>query len=97
MMEFAPRIMMKLMPKLMMGMMPKMINMDVNGGQHVMPQMMVKMMPQCLNTMLPAINKEKRVEFIMELIPILVEQGSVGMLEEEKRAFLAEVIKKVNT
>jgi hypothetical protein len=96
-MEFAPRIMMKFIPKLMMGMMPKMINMDVNGGQPVMPQMMVKMMPQCLNTMLPSIQKEKRVEFIMKIIPILVEQGSFGMSEEEKRDFLAEVIKKMNT
>lgn len=37
----------------------------------IMPKMMMSIMPHCLNTMLPQIEKEKRMEFARELIEII--------------------------
>ncbi len=91
-MGFMPKLMMGFMPKVMMGMMAN----DVNGEGSMMPQMMMEMMPQCLSTMLPIIPKEKRVDFVTNMVSVLVEQGSSGMSEEERRAFLAKVTEKVN-
>ncbi len=89
---FVPKVMMRFMPKVMMGMMAN----DVKGEGSMMPQMMMKMMPQCLSTMLPVIQKEKRIEFVTNIVSILVEQGSSGMSDEERRVFLAKIIEKTN-
>lgn len=89
--------MMEFMPKIMMGVMSKMMAGDVKRDGSMMPQMMMKMMPQCLSTMLPVIQKEKRIDFVMDMVSILIEQGSSGMSEEERRAFLAKVAEKANT
>ena len=62
----------------------------------MMPQMMTKMMPNCLRTMLPIIPKEERIDFVLDMVSVLVEQGSSEMSDEERRAFLAKVAEKVN-
>ncbi|MFB3764738.1 MAG: hypothetical protein ACE14P_05755 [Methanotrichaceae archaeon] len=89
---FVSKAVMGFMPKVMMGMMAN----DMKGEGSMMPQMMTKMMPHCLSTMLPAIQKEKRIDFVTNMVSILVEQGSSGMSDEERKAFLAKVTEKIN-
>jgi len=102
--------MMEIMPKMMAGMMGgrksggrmmRMMSGMMTGAQGtemaMMPQMMSAMMPQCLNMMLPNIPKEQRIDFVLKMVTILLEQGSVGMSDEEKRDFVAKVAKKVKT
>jgi hypothetical protein len=98
--------MMEMMPKMMMGMMgggegmggmmSKMMGGGKEGKMPMMPQMMMGMMPQCLNMMLPNMPKGKRVDFILEMVTILVEQGSAGMSDNERKDFVAKMIEKVN-
>jgi hypothetical protein len=94
--------MMEIMPKMMAGMMGS----RENGGgmMGMMSGMMagaqgteITMMPQCLSMMLPNIPKEQRIDFVLKMVTILLEQGSVGMSDEEKRDFVAKVVEKVNT
>lgn len=104
--EDKQKMMAEMMPKMMEGvnmmdMMPKMM-MDMMGGGEgeggmmgMMPKMMMDMMPQCLSAMLPNLAKETRIDFVLKLVAILVEQGSVGMSSEEKEDFVAKVIQKV--
>ena len=100
--------MMEMMPKMMMGMMGGgekgggmmgMMSQMMSGGQGkgtpMMPRMMTQMMPQCLNMMLPGVPKEERVDFVLNMITALMEQGSAGMSEEEKSEFVAKVLEKV--
>ena len=54
----------------------------------------MEMMPRCLTMMLPSIPKEKRVDFVLKMVATLVEQGSAGMSEEEKKCFVEEVVGK---
>jgi hypothetical protein len=102
MMEIMPRMMASMMGGGesgggMMGMMSGMMA-DAQGTEMaMMPQMMSAMMPQCLTTMLPNIPKEQRIEFVLKMVTILLEQGSVGMSEEEKRDFVAKVVEKAKT
>ena len=85
--------MMDMMPKMMMGMMSR-------GDKTEMPmmsQMMPEMMPRCLGMVLPGMPKEKRVDFVLKMVASLVEQGCVGMLNEEKANFVASIVEKVKT
>ena len=98
MMEMMPRMMMSMMGGEegeggMMGMMSKM----KEGGKEMpmMPQMMTEMMPRCLTIMLPNIPKEKRIDFVSKMVTTLVEQGSVGMSEEEKKSFRGKLVEKI--
>lgn len=101
MMEMMPRMMMSMMGGAedgpgMMGMMSRMRG----GGQDkrmppMMPHMMTHMMPQCVNMMLPGIPREERVEFVLNMVTSLMEQGSAGMSEREKNEFVAKVIERV--
>jgi hypothetical protein len=100
MMEMMPKMMMNMMgggegESGMMGMMSKMMGSDKEKEMPMMPQMMTEMMPQCLKMMLPNIPKEKRIDFVLKMVTTLMEQGSVGMSEEEKEDFLAKVVEKV--
>jgi len=101
--------MMEMMPKMMMGMMGGseggggMMGMmsQMMGGQGtgvtMMPHMMTQMMPNCLNAMLPSLPKEERVGFVLNMITTLMEQGSVGMSEEEKNEFIAKILERVTS
>jgi hypothetical protein len=61
----------------------------------MMPQMMTEMMPKCLEMMLPNMPNENRVDFVMKMVTILMEKGCVGMSDEEKKDFVAQVEEKV--
>ena len=100
--------MMEMMPQMMMsmmgggegegGMMEMMSKMKGSGKEMeipMMPQMMMEMMPRCLTMMLPNIPKEERIEFVSKMVAILVEQGSVGMTEEEKKDFQGRLAEKI--
>jgi len=54
-------------------------------------------MPNCLNTMLPSLPKEERVDFVLNMITTLMEQGPVGMSEEEKNEFIAKILERVTS
>ncbi len=90
--EDKQKMMGEMMPKMMMGMM--------GGGEDeggMMSKMMMGMMPQCLKVMLPNMPKEKRVDFVLEMVTTLVEHGCTGMSDNEKEDFVAKLIEKVNT
>ena len=104
--EDRQKMMEQMMPKMMEGinmmdMMPKMIMGMMSGGEKtempMMPQMMPEMMPYCLGMMLPNMPKEKRIDFVLKMVTTLVEQGCVGMSNEEKADFVAKVVEKVQT
>lgn len=106
MMEMMPRMMMGMMgggqggsedSGGMMGMMSQMMGGGQGMGMTMMPHMMTQMMPHCLNVMLPSIPKEERVDFVLNMITTLIEQGSVGMSEEERSEFIARVLEKVTS
>jgi hypothetical protein len=100
MMEMMPQMMMGMMGGEegecgMMGMMPGMKGGDKETGMSMMPQMMMEMMPKCLTMMLPKIPKEKRVTFVSKMVAMLVDQGSAGMSEEEKKSFEDKLVEKI--
>ena len=61
----------------------------------MMPNMMTEMMPHCLNIMLPGMPKEDRIDFVLNMVAILKEQGSAGMSDEERQDFIARVVEKI--
>jgi hypothetical protein len=85
----------KLRDKVMPVVMPKM--MEVDTLREKLPGMMMEMMPKCVDEVLPEVPKEKRIDFVLERVPILIEQGSIGMSKKEKDDFVAKVIEKVKT
>jgi hypothetical protein len=98
--------MMEMMPKMMMGMMGGgekgggMMGMMSGGqgrGMPMMPRMMTHMMPHCMHMMLPGVPKEDRVDFVLNMITTLMEQGSAGMSEEEKSEFVAKILERVTS
>ena len=102
MMEMMPRMMMGMMGGHesgggMMGAMPSMMAGGQGMGMPMMPHMMTEMMPQCLNMMLPGVPKEARVDFVLNMIATLMEQGSAGMSEEERAEFVARVLEVVTS
>ncbi len=78
------------------GMMDMMSEMMGGGeGEGGRMDMMSIMIPQCLRMMLPDMPQEKRIDFVLEMVTTLMEQGSGGMSEAEKDDFVAQVIEKV--
>ena len=90
----------EMMPKMMMGMMsgsggdksggmPGMMSKMMHGGSgQQMPETMLKgMMPHCIGMMLPSIEPDKRGEIGAAIVSAIVEKGSVGMSDEQMRAF----------
>jgi hypothetical protein len=41
--------------------------------------------------------KEKKIDFVLKMVIPLMEQGSAGMSEEEKKDFVLKVTDKVKT
>ncbi len=111
MMEMMPRMMMSMMgggdseggmmgggegKGGMMGMMDKMMGGGQGEEMPMMPQMMMGMMPQCLKIMLPNMQKEKRIDFVLEIVATLMEHGCADMSNKEKEDLVAKIIEKVN-
>ena len=99
MMEMMPRMMMSMMGggeggsmSSMMGIMSQMRAGGQGTEKPKMPHMMTQMMPMCLNMMLPSVPKKERIDFVLKMVSTLVEQGSVGMSDEEKKDFVGKVI-----
>ena len=62
----------------------------------LMPGMRMEiMMPQCIKMVLPKMTKKKRIDFAMNIVSTLVEHGSSGLSEEEKRDFVSRIIQGV--
>jgi len=101
-MEMMPKMMMGMMGGGekgggMMGMMSQMMSGGQGKGMPMMPHMMAHMMPHCLNMMLPGVPREERVDFVLNMITTLMEQGSAGMSEEEKSEFVAKILERVTS
>ncbi len=99
----------EMMPKMMMGMMSgcagdgpgqmhdKMSEMMQSGHQQQMPEMMLKtMMPHCIGMMLPAIDPDRRGEVAAAIVSAVVEKGSVGLSDEQKRSFRQAIDEALN-
>lgn len=72
-----------------------MVRMKEFCGQGKMAEMMVEMMPHCLSMLLPSVPKEKRTDFVVQMVGVLLEQGSAGMSEAERREFVAKIAETV--
>jgi len=59
-----------------------------------MPRMM-EMMPKCVEMVVPQMPKEDRVEFVVGIIPLLMEKARTGMSEDEQRDLKARVAEKL--
>ena len=60
-----------------------------------MPQILAELMPKSLETLLPKLSKEDRVDFVLHMISILVEKGSIRLSECEKREFIFKIEKQI--
>ncbi len=104
--EDKQKMMGEMMPKMMMGMMgggedeggmmSKMMGGDQGTGMPMILQMMMSMMPQCLKIMLPNMPKEKRIDFVLEIVATLMEHGCADMSNKEKADLVAKITEKVN-
>ena len=73
---------------------PMMGKMEQGGAQQSMPEMMLKMMmPHCIGMMLPGIDPDKRGEVAATIVSAIVDKGSAGLSDEQKKFFL-ETLKK---
>jgi len=101
MMEMMPKMMMTMMGGNggeggMMGMMSKMMGAGEGTAMPTMPATMMEMMlPQCLKMFLPKMTKEKRTDFALNVVSVLIEQGSSGLSEQEKKDFISKMIERV--
>ena len=101
MMDMMPKMMMSMMGGNggeggMMGMMSQMTGRGEETAMPLMPGMMMEiMMPQCIKMVLPKMTKKKRIDFAMNIVSTLVEHGSSGLSEEEKRDFVSRIIQGV--
>jgi hypothetical protein len=101
MMDMMPKMMMSMMGGNggeggMMGMMSQMMGRGEETAMPLMPGMMMEiMMPQCIKMVLPKMTKKKRIDFAMNIVSTLVEHGSSGLSEEEKRDFVSRIIQGV--
>ena len=106
--EDKKKMMAEMMPRMMMGMMgggkgegcamgtmSKMTEGSDETEMTMMPKMMMEMMPHCLTMMLPNLPKETRIDFVLKMVTTLVEQGCVGMSQEEKKDVVAKIVEKV--
>jgi hypothetical protein len=79
----------------MQNMMPEMMGqMKQGGSEQSMPEMMLKMMmPHCIGMMLPGIDPDKRGEIAATILSAIVDKGTAGLSDEQKKSFL-EALKK---
>ncbi len=85
----------KAVPKMMTQMMSGMMGSGEKGETPMMGRLMLKMMPQCVEMVLPETPEKERRDYVLKMVSTLMEHGSVGMSEEEKGEFAAEVVEKV--
>ena len=78
-------------------MMPRIMACTTKTSRGNMPHIMAEMMPKCLKTILPKLSKEDRVEFVLEMISVLVDKGSVRMSEEEREEFVSQLVEQVRS
>lgn len=78
-------------------MMPGIMASNIKNSQGRMPQILADLMPKCLETLLPKLSKEDRVNFVLQMISILVEKGSVRMSENERKEFIFKVLEQVRS
>ena len=78
-------------------MLPRIMASTTKTSRGRMPQILAGMMPKCLETLLPKLSKEDRVEFVLQMISILVEKGSVRMSEEEREEFVSQLVEQVKS
>jgi hypothetical protein len=101
MMEMMPKMIMNMMGGNggeggMMGMMSKMMGGGEGTAMPMMPGMMMEMMmPQCIKIFLPRMTKEKRTDFALNIISTLVEHGSSGLSDEERKDFVSKIMDRV--
>jgi hypothetical protein len=67
------------------------------GSIPPMARMMEKMMPHCLEMMLPQVPKQDRTDFAQRLIKSLLDNGTSGMTEPEKKEYLQKIAESVRT
>ncbi len=81
--------MMEMMPRMMMGMMSGSMQGAPDQKMPQMPEMMLtKMMPHGIGMMLPAIDPNQRSEVAAAILSAIVEKGTAGMSDQQKRTFL---------
>ncbi len=102
MMEMMPKMMMGMMGGDkegggMMGMMSKMMGGEGETDNPMMGGMMMEMIPQCLRMMLPGMDKEKRTDFVLEMVATLKEQACADMSDAEKEALVNAIIEKAKS
>jgi len=76
-------------------MMPRLMAFNIKASRGRMPQIMAELMPKCLETLLPKLSKEDRVGFVLQMISILVDKGSVRMSEEEREEFVLQLVEQI--
>ena len=59
------------------------------------PEKMTDMMTQCVGAMAQHIPPEKRTDFVLKSVDALMEKGTSGMSESEKKAFLGKVVERI--
>jgi hypothetical protein len=87
--EKLPKIAKEMMPVMCERAMPKM--MEGLTMDNMMPHMMKEMMPDCLWELLPKMPNKMRVDFILNMTSILVEQGSIEMSKKEKEDLVVKI------
>ncbi len=102
MMEMMPKMMAGMMGgdekgEGMMGMMSKMMGGGTETDNPMMGNMMTEMLPQCLRMMLPGMDKEKRTDFVLEMVVTLKEQACADMSEAEKETLVNAIIEKTRS
>jgi hypothetical protein len=83
--------MMQVMAEKMPDAMPKMLENNPEMKEK-MPEMMAKMCPYCAENMYPIIPKEKRTDFVLNMISTISRQGSVDMSSEERKNFQIKAV-----
>ncbi len=79
----------------MMGMMSGMMGGQKGEWMPSMVNMMEQMMPHCLSMMLPKMPKETRADFALKLVKSLLDNGTIEMTEDEKKAFKQNLIETI--
>lgn len=74
--------------------MSNMMNQMMQNMGNDMPLMMTKMMPMCAGMMLPKLEKEKQIEFVVNMIDTFVTILTEGMDEKEKKELLQKLFSK---
>lgn len=78
-------------------MLPRIMASATKTSRGRMPLIMADLMPKCLETLLPGLSKENRVIFVLRMISILIDKGSVRMSDAEREEFIMQVIDQVRT